>query len=133
MGLDINNFDLRKTLNGINWRQFMITNVIIIIFIAFAVYLKNHYHPAMAGMVAVMPIAFVSFYFAKKENLDTFAFSMGLGLASYSLAAFAFYYFIRYQNYPRLKAILYSMALWLVTVCIFYCLFTDGPYSINGK
>jgi hypothetical protein len=125
-------FNLKKTLNGINWKQVIITCIIIISCIAFAVYLKNHYHPAMAGMVAVMPIAFVSFYFAKKENLDTFAFSMGLGLASYSLAAFAFYYFIRYWDYPRLKAILYSMIVWFVTICIFYCLFTDGPYSLNG-
>lgn len=125
-------FDLRKTLNSVNWRQFIITNAIIISFIAFAIYLKNHYHPAMAGMVAVMPIAFVSFYFAKRENLDTFAFSMGLGLAGYSMAAFAFYYFIRYRDYPRIKAILYSMALWLMTVCIFYWLFTDGPHSFNG-
>jgi len=127
------NFDLQKTINNVKWKQVIITNIIIISCITFAVYLKNHYHPAMAGMVAVMPIAFVSFYFAKKETLDTFAFSMGLGLASYSLAAFSFYYFIRYRDYPRLKSILYSMAVWLITVCIFYCLFTDGPYSINGK
>jgi hypothetical protein len=126
-------FDLEKTINNVKWNQVIITNVIIIGCIAFAIYLKNHYHPAMAGMVAVMPIAFVSFYFAKRDHLDTFAFSVGLGLASYSLAAFAFYYFVRYKDYSRLKAILYSMAIWIVTICIFYCLFTDGPYSINGK
>ncbi len=125
-------FDLKKTLNGIKWGRLAITMSIIISCIAFAIYLKNHYHPAMAGMVAVMPIVFISFYFAKKEKLDTFAFSVGLGLASYSIAAFAFYYFIRYWDYPRPKAVLYSIALWIVTVCIFYCVFTDGPYSING-
>nr|QBK85494.1 MAG: hypothetical protein LCMAC101_00810 [Marseillevirus LCMAC101] len=125
-------FDLTKTLNGINWRQFFISNILILSFIAVAIYLKNNHHPAMAGMVAVMPIAFISFYFAKKKNLDTFAFSMGLGLASYSMAAFAFYYFIHYQHLSRMQAILWSMLLWMLLIIIFYYVFTDGPYSANG-
>jgi len=125
-------FDFAKTLNGINWKQLMITNAIILCAIGFAIYLKKNHHPAMAGMVAVMPIAFVGFIFAKENTLDTFAFSMGLGLASYSLAAFSFYYLIHHQDVPRMKAVLISLLFWIITIVIFYYVFTDGPYSANG-
>ena len=116
-------FDYKKTLNGINWKQL----IIILFFISVAFYFYKNHHPAIAGMVAVMPIALATFIFAKDENLDIFAFSMGLGLASYSISAFAFYYFIHHKKFSRMQAILWSMLLWILLICVFYYVFTDGP------
>jgi len=118
--------------SGVDWKRWVITFIILVSFLSVTIYLKNNQHPAMAGMVAVMPVALATIIYCKKSETETFAFSMGLGLASYSIASFALYYLIRYQKYDRLRAIIYSMILWLITMCLFYYIFTDGPYSANG-
>ena len=123
----------KKSPVNVNLRQWAIIAIIAISFISLSVYFKNRHHPAIAGMIAVMPIGLACFIVAKDNNLDTFAFSMGLGLAGYSVAAFAFYYFIHYKKFSRMKAIIYSMLLWLSLLCIFYYIFTDGPHTVNGK
>jgi len=105
--------DLKKSPSTVNLKQWATIIIIAISFISLSVYFKNRHHPAIAGMIAVMPIGLACFIVAKDDNLDTFAFSMGLGLAGYSIAAFAFYYFIHYKKFSRMKAIIYSMLLWL--------------------
>lgn len=97
----------------------------------FALYFADSAHPAVAGVLATIPIALPSVIFMQEGQVQDFIFSVGIGVFSYVLALGLFYHLYIVKSWSIFNAMVTAMSVWIVMAILTYCLFTDGPYSLN--
>jgi ABC-type cobalamin transport system permease subunit len=118
---------------GNNWPKYLRGALIAAFMIGMSLYLADHSHPALAGLFAAIPVALPTMILLEDSQVKDYAFSLALGIGSYVIAAFFFYYLYTKEKWVRWKALLTSMVLWIFLACLAYYLFTNGPFSANGK
>nr|QBK85493.1 MAG: hypothetical protein LCMAC101_00800 [Marseillevirus LCMAC101] len=115
-----------------NWSKYLRGAFIAGLSIGIALYLADHTHPALAGLFAAIPIALPTILLLEDDQIKDYSFTLGLGIASYVLAIFLFYYLHVKQKWPAWKAMAVAMLVWITVVCLAYHLFSDGPFTANG-
>ena len=115
-----------------NWSKYIRGAFISGLSIGIALYLADHTHPALAGLFAAIPVALPAIIFLNDDQVKDYSFSLGLGIASYVLAIFLFYYLHIKQKWIVWKALATAMLVWTTLVCLTYYLFSDGPFTANN-
>ena len=116
-----------------NWSKYLQGAFIAGLSIGIALYLADHTHPALAGLFATIPIALPSIVMIDDNKVEDYAFALVLGIASYVLAAFLFYYLYTKQNWVKWKALVVSMLVWVTAAFSAYYLFSNGPFTVHEQ
>lgn len=111
------------------WFKYLQGSLIAAFMVGLALYLADNSHPALAGLFAAIPVALPTMILLEDSQVKEYAFSLALGIGSYVIAAFFFYYLYTKEKCVRWKALLASMMLWIFIACLAYYLFTRGPYA----
>jgi len=115
-----------------DWSKYLRGALIAGLVIGTALYLADNSHPALAGLVATIPLALPTMILLEEHQVKDYSFSLALGVASYVCAAFLFYHLYAKEKWNRWKALLTSMILWITLALLAYYLFTDGPLAANS-